>query len=238
MSIRSFYLSAMFVTCSALSANTANADSHTYYNPNWASGYATTNYNTAYGSGSGQNPFHDYGGDDEGGNCTNFASQVIMSGMVGSTSMSTVFGSRYDFDIDAGSSGYKWYWRSDGDRGPAFTGAAQLYQYAVNNGPSYMGLHFQYVTHDTTEDFMDYDLVQYGDIIFADWEHDGVIDHSMVVTDIQWWQLGYNEIRLTYQGAPGVVGKTNIGLGSLNEQFDYQAVFYVYRPVDYNPSGA
>lgn len=233
----SFWLSmTFFLGVCLFMESAASADSHTYYDASWAVSYATTNYNTSYGSGGGQNPFGDYSG-DYGGNCTNFVSQAIMAGMVDSNSLSTVFGSRYDFDIDAGAGYYQWYWRSDSDRGPAFTGANKLYEYAVYNAPSYRGLHFEYVTHDTLEEFMDYQSVEVGDVVFADWDHNGMIDHSMIVTGYQWWQPGYNEIRLTYQGAPGVVGRTNIGLGDLNEQYDYQAVFYVYRPVDYNPSG-
>lgn len=79
---------------------------------------------------------------------------------------------------------------------------------------------------------MIYTLIQ-----FADWDHNGTIDHTMLVTDIQWWRFSYNEIRLTYQGRPGVVGVTGIGLGDINEDYNFQALFYVYRPTDYNPNG-
>ena len=80
-------------------------------------------------------------------------------------------------------------------------------------------------------------LFLHNKIRLADWDHDGTIDHSMLVTNIQTLLPGYNEIRLTYQGAPGVVGRTNIGLGDINEDNNYEALFYVYRPVDYNPQG-
>lgn len=214
----------------------AFADSYRAYDPDWAVDYALTNYNTAYGTGSGQNPFHDYSG-LSGGNCTNFASQVIMAGLVQSDNMSTVYGQRANYDIDIGSGYYEWYYISDSSRGPAFTGANKLFEYADYNLPTYRGLHFDYVTNDTLTEFMDYGLVELGDIIFADWDHDGIIEHSMVVTGIDWWRPGYNEIRLTYQGADGVVGKTNIGLGDINVANNYEALFYVYRPVDYNPNG-
>jgi hypothetical protein len=93
---------------------------------------------------------------------------------------------------------------------------------------------------------MDYGAVEVGDIIFADWDHDGTINHTMIVTDYcHTWEYcyysnedpypyrGYNRIRLTYQS----YNRTNIGLGDLNEDYNYQALFYVYRPIDYNPSG-
>ncbi len=216
-----------------LYGNTAFADSHTYYSASSAVSYATTNYNTSYGAGG--NPFGDY--TNYGGNCTNFASQSIIGGMIGSSSMTSVYNARSEFDIDAGGGSLQWYWINDSNRGPAFTGAHYLFEYARDNLPSWCGLHFQYVTHDTPSEFMDYDLVQVGDLIFADWDADGVKDHTMIVTGIQWWQLGYNEIRVTYQGSPGMVGKTNIGLGDINEYYDYEALFIVYRPVDYNPDG-
>lgn len=231
------FICVLSVFCAIFMAMSAWADSYRTYDPAWAVDYASTNYNTSYGSGSSQNPFSDYSG-ASGGNCTNFVSQAIMAGFVDTDSMSTTYAQRSNYDIDKGSgSYYQWYFISNTDRGPAFTGANKLYEYAVHNWPTYRGLHFEYVTHDTTTAFMDYTLVEEGDIIFADWEHDGVIDHSMIVTDYQWWQFGHNEIRLTYQGTPGVVGKTNIGLGDINEDYDYEAVFYVYRPVDYSPTG-
>ncbi len=222
----------------ALSMISAFADTYKVYDPVDAIDYALTNYNMAYGSGGGQNPFYNY---DAlfGGNCTNFASQVLMAGLVQSDSPSYVYGQRTNYDIDIGGGYYEWYFISDSSRGPAFTGANKLYEYAGYNQPSYRGLHFEYVTHDTLTEFMDYELVEKGDLIFVDWPPvDGAIDHTMIVTDIQTWRLGYNEIRLTYQGTgTSVLGKTNIGLGDINEDNDYEALFYVYRPVDYNPNG-
>jgi len=233
----SFYLGIVFVVCSVLSVNDARADSHTYYNPNWASGYATAHYNTPYGSGNGQNPFHDYSSLSDGGNCTNFVSQAIIAGMDNTQTMSTIYTDRVNFDIDANGGVYRWYYRSDADRGPAFTSANKLHEYAVYNVPANKGLHFQYITSDTLTSFMNYQIVQYGDIIFADWDHNGTVDHSMIVTRFDWFQPGYNKIRVTYQGRPGVVGVTDIGLGDVNELYKYQAIFSVYRPVDYNPLG-
>jgi len=217
-------------------AGAASADTYKTYDPDDSVDYALENYDRTYGSSGSQNNFYDYSG-LSGGNCTNFVSQCIMAGFVGSDYSPTVYGQRYNYDVDASGGSYQWYFRSDADRGPAFTGTDKLYEYAENNASNYKGLHFDYVTNDTIYEYMDYEEVEEGDVIFADWDHDGTFDHSMLVTNIQTWRSGYNEIRLTYQGAPNVIGKTNIGLGDLNEDYDYEAVFYVYRPTDYNPSG-
>jgi hypothetical protein len=43
---------------------------------------------------------------------------------------------------------------------------------------------------------------------------------------------------VTFQGTgTSVVGVSDAKLGDINEDRNYQAVFYVYRPVNYNPSG-
>ncbi len=213
----------------------AFADSYKTYDPSMAAEYATNNYDRPYGTLDTENPFTDYSYIPTGGNCTNFVSQAIMAGMVPSSSASTTYSHRFNYDIDGQGEGdtYRWFFRFDGDRGSAWTGAHKLYEYAVNNDPNYRGLHLQYVTHDTLTEFMAYKLVQAGDIIFADWEHDDEMDHTMIVTDIQWWRLGYNEIRVTYQSD----NRTNRGLGDINEDYNYEALFYVYRPTDYNPKG-
>lgn len=215
-------------------------DAYKTYSTSYADSYATGNYSRNYGTSSSANPWTDYGSLTSGGNCTNFASQAIMAGMVRSSSASTVYSKRTDYDIDSSaSSSYQWYWVSSTSRGPAFTGADKLYEYAVYNKSTYKGLHFTYVTNDTLTTFMDYGKVKVGDIIFADWEHDGTIDHSMVVTDTSVWRSGYDEIEVTYQstGSPSSTAKYNKGLGAINEAYDYQSLFYVYRPTDYNPSG-
>ena len=234
--MKKYVLISVLIIFSLLLISVAHADSYTSYSSSYAVNYATNNYDRPYGSSSGQNPFGDYS-NLYGGNCTNFVSQAIIGGMINSNSAITVYGRRGDFDIDADGGYYQWYYINDSNRGPAFTGADKLYEYAINNYPNYKGLHFEYVTHDTLTEFMDYKAVEIGDVIFADWNHDGTIDHSMLVTATKWWLSGYNEIRLTYQGRAGVIGVTDIGLGDINEEYNYQAVFHVYRPVDYNPAG-
>ncbi|CAM2008804.1 amidase domain-containing protein [Acanthopleuribacter pedis] len=210
------------------------ADDYEEYNAAYAAAYAIKNYNLAYGNGSSQNPFTDYDGETEGGNCTNFVSQCLVAGFIQTTSPKKVFQERFDFDTDRNSgSYYEWFFHNDGDRGPAWTGAAKLYEYAVHNPSHYKGLHFQYITHDTSSDFMEYTKVRVGDIIFVDWEGNGSIDHAMIVTKYESWRWGYNEIRVTYQSN----NRLHKGLGDLNEEHNYDALFYVYRPLDYNPEG-
>jgi len=220
----------LFLTTTSL----ALADSYRSYNAASAVSYALNNYNRAYGFSGFQNPFTDYSWVTDGGNCTNFASQVILGGLLQTSSAKTALDSRFDFDIDrTGTSYYKWYFISDIDRGTAWTSAHKLYEYAKYNKSTYKGLHFTFVTNDTLQTFMDYTKVKVGDIVFADWNHDGRMDHTLIVTGYDWWRWGYNEIRVTYQS----YNKTDIGLGDINEQKNYQALFYVYRPVNYNPSG-
>ena len=213
------------------------------YNPDWAVKYALENYNRVYGAGPNDTPFPSYPPREitlpdgskvwVGGNCTNFVSRAIIAGLVKDSNAGKVFGRIGDFDIDATGGLYQWYMLPDGRHGPAFTGADKLYEYAVYNTARNKGLHFSYVTHDTLTTFMDYTKVQKGDIIFMDIRADGSVDHAMIVTDTDWFRLGYNEIQVTYQ-TPELA---NQRLGKINEKYGHRAVFYVYRPTDYNPDG-
>jgi Putative amidase domain len=225
-----------------LTGGPSSADSYRAYDAASAASYALANYNKAYGIGGLQNPFKNYGSLESGGNCTNFVSQALLGGFLNTSSPKTAYDSRFDFDIDRTSrSIYKWFFIDDSLRGPAWTGAHKLYEYAKYNKSTYKGLHFQFVTNDTLEKFMDYKKVKVGDVIFADWEHDGKIDHSMIVTNIDSLRLGYNEIRVTYQSTTIATSQKSRGLGDINEQYKkdgkFQALFYVYRPIDYNPTG-
>lgn len=212
------------------------------YDPASAANYATNNYNRAYGAAAGQNPYPSFpvvyirvAGKQVAtqGNCTNFVSQALVGGMIRSNDAASVWARRGDFAVDKGSP-YPWYLLSANDRAPAWTSPDWLYKYAKGNTATYKGLHFTYVTNDTLTTFMDYNKVQKGDVIFADWDHNGSMDHAMLVTDIAYWtQVGYDKIRVTYQSND----RTNIGLGWINDQNGKQGLFYVYRPVDYNPNG-
>lgn len=232
--------------------NEVNADVYKTYDGAWAAKYALKNYNQPYSSKG--NPFQNFEKRDtagnliqDGGNCTNFVSQALIAGFIQSDSMKTVFDNRYEFDTDYSNANYSlaWFYRSDSQRGPAWSGAPKLFEYAKSNKTTYRGVHFNYVTSDSSTSFMDYNSVRVGDIIFADWGRDtnkdrvidaigdGAIDHSMIVTSYDYWtQRGYNKIQVTYQ----TLNKTR-RLGEINEEQNYKVRFYVYRPVDYNPNG-
>jgi len=217
------------------------------YDKEWAKKYALNTVYKRYGT---DNPFRDYPPEWKevspgkwgyvGGNCTNFVSQALVGGFINSDNPSTVFSNRTDFAADKTSTGsLKWYWNSDADRGDAWTGAANLQYYAANNKETYKGAHFRFITQDTKTTYMDVSLVDIGDIIFADWKGDGSINHSMLVTRIDTGvkadktAASYNRIRITAQ-TDNVDDKS---LATINADHSYTAIFYVYRPVDYNPDG-
>lgn len=192
------------------------------------------------GSGWTTNPFCNREAQPPSGNSANFASQAILGGLVGSMDPGTVYAWRGEFQTDRyGYSIYQWYHESCWLEGSAWSDAHKLYEYARNNRSTYRGLHFGLVTYDTPTAYMDHTLVRKGDIIFADWEHDGRFDHVMVVIDYNTAYSGYNRIRVAYQkGYPKEnLNERNKGLGDLNVWYKYQAVFHVYRPLDYNPNG-
>jgi len=203
-----------------------------YYNSNYAKTYAVNNYNVPYGTGWGQNPFGGFTN-----NCTNFVSQCLVAGFTGKTTPSDVYAQRYNFLADRYSYPLSWYYISSSLHGSAWTGAAKLYEYARYNKPIYKGLHFSYVTNDSPYYRMNYDLVREGDVIFADWESDNIVDHVMIVTKVysSLFSLyrGYNRIRVTYQSN----NTTDKGLEDINKQYNYRVSFFVYRPTDYNPNG-
>lgn len=198
------------------------------YNAADAVAYAEKYRDISYGYDDGNNPFYDF--DSYGGNCTSFANQALLAGLLENDSADYLIKNKDKF-YDDEYAGNAWYYKGANDRSTSWAGANQLYQY-VKNQIEYekkcednKGWHFEEVTHDTLTDFMDYQKVQEGDIIFADWDHDGTIDHTMIVTDIQKWRPGYNEIRVTYQSR----NRTR-GLGDINIELNYEALFYVYRP--------
>ncbi|MCX7112753.1 MAG: amidase domain-containing protein [Proteobacteria bacterium] len=241
--------------------NVANADTYKTYDGAWAAKYALKNYDQPYPPSKG-NPFQNFEKRDsagnlipDGGNCTNFVSQALIAGFIQNDSMKKVFENRYEFDTDYSTANYTkaWYYRNDSQRGPAWSGAPKLFEYADKNIETFRGVHFKKITSDSSTSFMDYNSVRVGDIIFADWGRDtnndkkvdsnadGTIDHSMIVTSYDYWtQFGYNKIQVTYQSK----NKTR-RLGDINEENTYikngkkiyAARFYVYRPTNYNPDG-
>jgi Putative amidase domain len=225
----------------------------TYYGATKAVAYAKANYNTTYNTAS--NPWPNYGNYDPGGNCTHFVSQCLLSGLSSATtSPKTLWGYRTSFLGDR--LGYlnlgyadAWYFNSTGtayssyvrqnvvDRGPAWTSANSLYQYAIRNQSNWSGMHFTFITYDTQTTFMAYESVQVGDIIFADWDgadkSAAVIDHSMIVTgkNVSILDRGYNKIRVTYQSS-NVLERRLGEINMLQSNGKYPA-FYVYRPTYY-----
>lgn len=209
----------------------ARAQKTRKYKASSAVAYATKNYNVKYGYKSGQNPFFDFGN-----NCANFVSQSLVAGLSRKSELSDVYAERYNFTVDRGTR-LPWYFISEADRAPAWAGAKKLYEYAVHNRPKWKGLHFNYVTHDSPQTRMKYRMVKAGDVVFADWESDGVIDHVMIVTKVYTsalsWYRGYDRIRVTYQSN----NVKNRGLEDINRQYNYQVSFHVYRPIDYTETG-
>lgn len=198
-----------------LAGDVCHAQKYTY-NPGSAAAYAEA-YCYSY------NPrFNAYGAD-----CANFASQCILAGLVGSSDGNTVASKAPYFTADRNSY-YSWCTYTN-----AWINAQWLIQYAKGNISTYKGLHMTFITEDTPTKYMDYNRVQVGDIIFADWDNNGVMDHVMIVTEIWTNQSGYNRIRY----AAHTNNAKNAGLGDLNVYYGYKATFHVYRPTDYNFSG-
>jgi len=60
---------------------------------------------------------------------------------------------------------------------------------------------------------------------------DGIMEHVYIVTKIQGWRFGYNEIRV----ASNDNHYADKGLGDINEDsaYDRKLEFHVYRPYNY-----
>lgn len=218
-----------------------------FYQTEDAVEYATAYVDTAYGSNG--NPFDDYSSlnaNEEGGNCTNFASQSILSGLARTTDVNSVYNARTDFATDSEiPPEYKrWFYIDSDNRGDAWTGANNLYEYAdssyartyqVYNGKYYRGIHFDFVTKDTPQQGLNVYDVRKGDIVFVDWDSDEEIDHSMVVTDID-TEINeypfYRRILVTYQNAEGYDNQRNYTLHNVNNRTP-APIFHVYRPTFY-----
>ena len=217
---------------------TVQAQSYTY-SPVAAATYAASNWV----NGSNANPFPTFysgGSSDGGGNCTNFASQCIMAGFVGSWHPIDVYQNRGHFVADIGGNpGTAWYFLSSGTKSSSWAGANNLYVLAKANKLSYKGLHFQ-------PNPWDYRNVVPGDIIFADWEADGIVDHSIVVTGIDhYYSSGWSGVFVAYQNS--VPQNNRGGSWSMQSLFNkhkldapatYQkAVYYIFRPLSYSTAG-
>lgn len=175
--------------------------------------------------------FQDYTNYPNGGNCTNFVSQAILAGLVGSSNVDEVYRKRLNYVVDNNpKSDYKWYFKSDGNRGEAWTGASQLYEYARRNIKTYNGFHFDFVTQDSSSEPLNFKQIKKGDVIFVNWDSkkDSEIDHAMIVVDIS--SRNYRGVKVAYQSDYEGGRKNNVSLESINSR---NTIFYVYRPTFY-----
>jgi Putative amidase domain len=229
--IQSFVMTALL--CCAVPAEAALK--RFSYDPYSAAAYARNNVNVPYGSKSGQNPFYSFQN-----NCANFVSQAIIAGMIMRTVPSDVFARRSDFAADAGQS-LAWYFLDINHRGPAWSGAKEMFNYARSNRPTYRGLHFNFIGADSSSNrSLNPFALSPGDVVFADWEGDGTVDHVMIVWKIDYslfvWNR-YDRIRVTYQSN----NTPDMGLQQVIDKnykdTKHWATFYVFRPMDYNQAG-
>jgi hypothetical protein len=206
------------------------------YDGGYAATYARNNAWMSYGYGYNQNPFYNFPN-----NCANFVSQAIIAGMVKKTNPLDVYNRRYDFAVDRTGSTYKWYFIGANDRGPAWSGAKEMHQYANYNKSTYKGLHFTFVVSDTPSNrTLKTSNVRPGDVIFCDWQNDGTIDHVVMVArvDTSWWPLNnYEKIRIAGQSNNHSDTALQWILDKNYQDNKTWASFRVYRPVDYNQSG-
>lgn len=216
----------------------AAAQSRFYYDGGQAATYARNNAWMAYGWASNQNPFTGFQN-----NCANFVSQAIVAGMIKKTNPWDVYNRRYDFAADRSAplSTPRWFFISMNDRGPAWQGAKEMHQYAGYNKSTYKGLHFAFVASDTPWNrSLDHNKLRPGDVIFCDWEHDGTVDHVLMVAriDTSWFILNrYNRIKIAGQSNNHSDTALQYILDKNYQDIKKWASFRVYRPVDYSQTG-
>ncbi|MDF1682865.1 MAG: amidase domain-containing protein [Patescibacteria group bacterium] len=175
-------------------------------------------------------------------NCTNFVSQSVLAGFAETKYRSTLYSKREQYLADENDT-YSWFYRSKWDAGANWKQAHSLYLYAKytdenDSGSNYNenGPKFDFVTRDSDSAYLDPNDVLEGDIIFADINNptydqyiDGTMDHVFIVTGKEWYQSFYNKIRVTSNSSY----YTDKGLGEINEEYEQDIHFYVYRPVAY-----
>ncbi|MET0025290.1 MAG: amidase domain-containing protein [Sedimenticola sp.] len=181
--------------------------------------------------------FSDYTEGVYGGNCTNFASQVILAGLTGKTTSREIWKLRGSYATDKGRCNYCWYFLAKqpaGERGGAFLLANELYKYAKGNKPHYRGLHFDFITKDSSNSYLDVTRIKPGDIIFGDFHGDGKVEHTMIVTGKKSNSKDYSGILVSYQNAEGWPIRKNSSLKEINKR---ETVWLVYRPTFYSDHG-
>jgi hypothetical protein len=170
-----------------------------------------------------------------GGNCTNFVSQAVLGGLVGSRYPSKVYPKAQYFATDYLNSSQRIWaygYTNWGYVGAAWRDANSFYAYAKNSLPSYRGLHFTFVTKDSSTTALAFNAIQIGDVVFADWTSDGNIDHTMIVTGKT--ASSYAGIMVSYQNSVGYSAQKNRPLSAFNST---NITFHVYRPTYYADSG-
>jgi len=115
-----------------------------------------------------------------GGDCTNFTSQCLYAAGV-------------PFD---NSGTYKWYWYSDNNRVPAWTGASQFKTYALNNNSSSTSNYGLYAKASNWNNVYLCDIVQLGSPPY----------HSMVISGVV-ESYGYKTDYLICQHSTGEAGR-------------------------------
>jgi len=222
----------MVMASSLFAANSSSCDDYRN-NKCYYDGDTSADYAYEFGKKS-TSPFYDF--KDLGGDCTNFASQAILAGMTGITEPSDLKPKRYSYLADQNYNNLAWYYKTSNNRGSAWTGADWMFKYAKSNKNSYKGLHFDFITKDSSTVALKINLVKKGDIIFADWENDGVIDHTMIVTQ-KYSCNSYSCVKVAYHNSAGNSMQKNRSLSSINSQYNYNAIFHIYRPTFYSDYG-
>lgn len=218
----------------------ASAQTRFTYDGGYAATYARNNAWMAYGTAYNQNPFYNFPN-----NCANFVSQAIVAGMVKKTNPWDVYYRRFDFAADLSSAVTypRWFYigSKSSERGPAWSGAKEMHQYAGWNKSTYKGLHFVFVASDTpSKRTLDPGSLKPGDILFCDWQNDGTIDHVMMIAriDTSWWIFNkYDRIKVAGQSNNHADTALQWILDKNYQDNRTWASFRVYRPVDYNQAG-
>lgn len=151
------------------------------YNPDNAVKFAKANYKDDIQRASSFGFYED-------NNCTNFLSQVLLSGLLKNTSMENIFQGRKFFEDRLET--YKWYFDSKYKKSDTWAGANPFHNYVkLNKMPSYPytygGYIFEFVTRDYISSYdengnyrsnggaLEVSKIRPGDIVFMDYSKGG-----------------------------------------------------------------
>jgi len=210
------------------------------YSGTIAASYAYNNVYTTYVSNSvlsdpvkhkNLNPFNDYV--NMGGNCTNFLSQSMVGGFSSNTTPWGAFNKRNNYTADT-----TWFFKSDAQRGTAWTGAPHMYNYASRSSQT-KGITFSNIA-TIKNGFKNQELspLALGDLVSLNQYGKG-FEHSMVVSEIatttcSWWKLfctPQRTVRVAYQnGGSNKPQQRNDITNTLQDKNGYVKVF---RPTKY-----